>query len=122
MQVPLGVHLKNENVLSEMIDIVDELHKYIPKTSTNQTFIHCAEGGNIAPITLQIDHFNHILVGGDQLTVARIRGSQGILSNAENGGERGEGIIPVIEDWHTKMCYMKVRATCILVSVFLQCM
>eukprot|EP00731_Ephydatia_muelleri_P034358 Em0056g17a len=47
-------------------------------------------------------------VGGDQLTVSRFHGSQGILHNCDNGGERGEGLIPVIEDWHTKMCYMKV--------------
>ena len=78
------MHLKNENVLNEMIDIVDELHKYIPKTSSTQTFNHCAEGGNIAAITLNIDHSNHILVGGDQLTVARIRGSQDILLNSDN--------------------------------------
>ena len=44
-----------------------------------------------------------------QLTVARIRASQGVQFNAENGEERLEGIIPVIEDWHAKMCYMKVR-------------
>ena len=45
-----------------------------------------------------------------QLTVARIRDNQGVQLNAENGeeAERLEGIVPVIEDWHAKMCYMKV--------------
>lgn len=107
-QVPLGVILKNENVLNEMIDIVDVLHKYIPKTTSTQTFNHCARDGRAKAITVNIDHFNHILVGGDQLTVSRFHGSQGILHNCDNGGERGEGLIPVIEDWHTKMCFMKV--------------
>ena len=45
-----------------------------------------------------------------QLTVARIRCSQGVQFNAENGEERQEGIIPVIEDWHAKMCCMKVNS------------
>ncbi|KAL5475126.1 hypothetical protein EMCRGX_G027185 [Ephydatia muelleri] len=75
--VPLGVLLKNENVLNDMVDILDELH-------------------------------NHIPLGGDQLTVARIRGSQRVEFNAENGDERLEGFFPVIEDWHTKMCFMEV--------------
>ena len=44
----------------------------------------------------------------DQLTIARIRGSQSILSNSDNGEERLEGFVPVIEDWHTKMCFMEV--------------
>ena len=51
-------------------------------------------------------HFHHILIGligGDQLTVARVRGSQDSRYNSNNGRRRLEGFIPVIEDWHTKM-------------------
>ena len=44
----------------------------------------------------------NISIGGDQLTVARIRGSQRVLFNSENGREHLEGFIPMIEDWHTK--------------------
>ena len=76
----IGVILKSENLLNEMVDIIDVLHKYIPKTTSTQTFHHCArrdESGKA--ITVNIDHFNHILVGGDQLTVSRFYGSQGIL-------------------------------------------
>eukprot|EP00731_Ephydatia_muelleri_P038275 Em0702g2a len=58
--VPLGVLLKNENVLKDMVDILDELH------------------------------------------------NQRVEFNAENGDERLEGFFPVIEDWHTKMCFMEV--------------
>ena len=100
--------MKNENVLNDMVDIVDELHKYIPKTTSVQTFQVNTEGGGSEVVTLNIDHFYHILIGGYQLTAARIRGGQGILSNSINGWERGEGLIPIIEDWHTKLCYMKV--------------
>ena len=38
--------------------------------------------------------FSKILLGGDQLTAARARGTQ--------------GLIPVIEDWHVRMSLMKV--------------
>lgn len=41
--------------------------------------------------------------------MTRIRGSQRVLCNSENGRERLEGFIPVIEDWHTKMCFMEVN-------------
>ena len=29
-QVPLGVYLKNENVLDEMVSIMEDLHAYVP--------------------------------------------------------------------------------------------
>ncbi|KAL5510365.1 hypothetical protein EMCRGX_G005898 [Ephydatia muelleri] len=106
--VPLGVLLKNENVLDDMVDILDALHKYVPKKTSIQSVDICEESGATRTMDLQIHHFHHILLGGDQLTVARVRGSQGIVSNSYNGSERIEGFIPVIEDWHTKMCYMQV--------------
>eukprot|EP00731_Ephydatia_muelleri_P025442 Em0017g525a len=62
--VPLGVILKNENILNDMVDILDVLHQYVPKTTTTQTYNTC----------------------GDQLTVARVRGSQDALLNSESGG------------------------------------
>ena len=68
-----------------------------------------------APGDVTINHFSHILLGGDQLTVARVRGSQGALLNSDSGIEHVEGFIPVIEDWHTKMCYMKVHSICLMV-------
>ena len=52
--------------------------------------------------------FNHILLGGDQLTVARIRGCHKVKGNVHNGRDYCAGIVPVVEDWHTKMCFMKV--------------
>lgn len=101
--------LKNENVLDDMVDILDALHKYVPKKTSIQSVDICEESGATRTMDLQIHHFHHILLGGDQLTVARVRGSQGIVSNSYNGSERIEGFIPVIEDWHTKMCYMQVH-------------
>ena len=42
------------------------------------------------------------------MTAARIRGSQRVRSNAERGKEKFKGFIPVVEDWHAKMCFMEV--------------
>ena len=41
--------------------------------------------------------------GGDQLTVARARGAQGQRENSNSGEKRLEGLVPVVEDWHTQM-------------------
>ena len=105
----MGVLLKNENVLNDMVDILDELHKYVPETTTMQTIDVCTEGGGTRAVDVHVHSFSHIPFGGDQLTVARIRGSQRVQFNSENGDERLEGFIPVIEDWHTKMCFMEVN-------------
>eukprot|EP00731_Ephydatia_muelleri_P020729 Em0013g456a len=91
-----------------MVDILDELHKYVPRTTTMQTIDVCTGGGGTTAVDIHVNTFSHIPLGGDQLTVARIRGSQRVEFNAENGDERLEGFFPVIEDWHTKMCFMEV--------------
>ncbi|KAL5515765.1 hypothetical protein EMCRGX_G000981 [Ephydatia muelleri] len=103
-----SVLLKNENVLNDMVDILDELHKYVPRTTTMQTIHVCTGGGGTTAVDIHVNTFSHIPLEGDQLTVARIRGSQRVEFNAENGDERLEGFFPVIEDWHTKMCFMEV--------------
>ena len=53
--------------------------------------------------------------GGDQLTAARIRGSQRIRSNSDSDLERLEGFTAVIEDWHAKVTFLGVSNynTCI---------
>ena len=61
------------------------------------------------PDITEIDHFHHILFGGDQLTCARARGAQRIRQNAVTVQSRLEGFVPVIEDWHTKACLLEVR-------------
>ena len=97
--------MKNENKLDEMVDILDELHKYVPSLRTMQRFEYSGDGeAEVAEI--DVDHFCHIPFGGDQLTVARIQGCQNIrCKNADNGRMRLDAFIPVLEDWHTKMCF-----------------
>ena len=104
----IGVILKNENVLSEMVEILDELHKYVPTKQTTQEFEVVHGKDDVEHLSLKVDHFHHLLLRGDQLTVARVRGCQRIRNNSESGSACLEGFVPVVEDWHTKMCYLKV--------------
>ena len=62
------------------------------------------------PVTVQLDYFHAILLGGDQMTCARVRGGQRIRENSESGKARLEGLVPAIEDWHAKVCFMQVRS------------
>ena len=93
-----------------MVEILDSIHEYVPTKRTPQEFDIPNEDENdgIEHISVPVDHFYHILLGGDQLTVARIRGAQSIRNNSENGQSCLGGFIPVAEDWHAKMCYLKV--------------
>ncbi len=60
--------------------------------------------------TIKFDnsHFFPILFGGDQMTVARIRVVQLLRDTEVKRADRFEGIIPVVEDWHTRMIIMNV--------------
>ena len=104
LQVSLGIHLRNENKTDEMAEIMEHLQQYVPSKRTTESFVMPGS----EEISLQIDHFGHILFGGDQLTVARARGAQRIMSNSHNGFDRLEGLVPVVEDWHAKVTFMKV--------------
>lgn len=65
--------------------------------------------------------FHHVLLGGDQLTVQRATGSKKERNNEDRGIDRLEGLIPVVEDWHTKVVVLKVITihTIFLISLIL---
>ena len=48
------------------------------------------------------------LLGGDQLTVVRIRSTQALRDTLDSATERYEGLIPVIEDWHARVILLQV--------------
>ena len=52
--------------------------------------------------------FHMVLFGGDQLTVARARGSQMDRVCSDNNVEKLCSLIPVLEDWHTKIVILLV--------------
>ena len=61
-------------------------------------------------ISIDNTQFFSILFGGDQLTVARMRGTQALRDTHETPTDRFEGLTPVVEDWHARMAIMKVNA------------
>ena len=52
--------------------------------------------------------FHPILVGGDQLKAARGRGAKKAKVHTVSPTSRLEGLIPVAEDWHTKVTLLEV--------------
>ena len=70
------------------------------------------EGSLVLPNGSAIDfddsRFFPVLFGGDQLTVARMRGVQAIRDTHSKNAERYDGLVPVVEDWHARMNFMKV--------------
>ena len=97
--------MKNENKLDEMVAIMETLQHYIPRIRQST---HLNVPGSDEQETVHNDFFCSILFGGDQLTVARAIGAQRIRANSEDGTARLEGLIPVVEDWHAKVCLLGV--------------
>ena len=58
------------------------------------------------------DQFYKILVGGDQLTAARARSSKKHMINANTPQVRLEGLVPMVEDWHSKACFARGKLYC----------
>lgn len=105
MQVPLGIIPKNEVSYEGMVAIMEELHQYVPTTTSVMEIERPDHGGNVEVV---VDNFHYILMGGDQLSVARSRGSQRIRGNSCRPRDRLEGLVPVCEDWHSKGCFINV--------------
>ncbi len=87
-----------------MVDAMRLLHEYVPTLTTKETM----EIPDEEVFEVEVDHFHHILFGGDQLTVARGRGAQQIRANSETKTEQLRGLVPVVEDWHARVTLMSV--------------
>ncbi len=88
-----------------MISILGSLHEYVPTLTSPYT---TEVPGSSETVEYPVDSFHYVLLGGDQLTAKRARGSQGIRSNSERGKERLEGLLPIVEDWHAKVVLLGV--------------
>lgn len=74
-----------------MVTIMENLHQYVPKeVITTSESVPGAEAEN------------------DEAQVARARGTQRIRANSQHGAGRLEGLFPVVEDWHAKVCLLEV--------------
>ena len=93
-QIPLGVIPKNENSREGMIDIMENLHAYVP----------------IAPSSGDVEekHLKKVLFGGDQLTVARARTAQHTRINSDSHSNALHGLVPFAADWHAEFNLMEV--------------
>lgn len=92
----------------DMIDILDHCQTYVPvKDVTREVYVPGREA-----VQLDDQECYTILLGGDQLSVARARGAQKIRSNSATKRDRLDGLLPVAEDWHAKLCLLEVSVQC----------
>lgn len=105
VQVPLGILPKNENTSSEMVDILSHLHRYVPMVEYTEDAVVPSTDITV-PVSKASVH--PILIGGDQLTAARARSALKAKANEDKPSLRLEGLIPVAEDWHTKVILLEV--------------
>lgn len=108
--MPLGIIKKNETMYKDMIDILDHHHKYVPSKVAKVPYCgdEQEELSEDAAVSIILTIFHKILFGGDQLTVARARGSQLDRVTSDTGANQLQGIIPVFEDWHVELLLLQV--------------
>ena len=96
--------MHNENIIDEMCKILEKTHKYVPTVVKQQTL----ELPNGETLVRDCTEMWQVLLGGDQLTVARCRGAGAIRASHLTSLDRFEGLLPVVEDWHSRMTLLKV--------------
>ena len=99
------MYLKDENKLDEMVDILHELHRYVPAKSETKK-VPIPDGTEVWPLS-EIA-FHRLLFGSDQLTVKHARAGVRIRNNSTNSADRLEGLLPVAKDWHAKVVFLEV--------------
>lgn len=102
LNVVMQVAPKDENITGEMIEIMKLFIKeYVPAINK--------EIGVSIPSTNESMTIKHkILFGGDQLTVACARSAIKQVQNSDTDSEKILGLLPVVEDWHTKQMLLMV--------------
>ena len=93
---------KNETRYEDMVEILEEYKAYIPSKS-----VTLQEPIPDSDITEDREYVKTLL-GGDYLSVAHARGAQHIRRTAEMEKYRLDGMLPVAEDWHAKVCLLEV--------------
>ena len=95
--------LKNENKLNQMANIIESLSRYVPVHESTVS-------ADIQGSSFNIDDSKlvNVLLFGDQLTVARVRGAMQLRDDDNTHLNRLEGFVPAIADWHARMCLLQV--------------
>lgn len=99
-----------------MAEILEELHKYVPTKAYEVTTNLIDEGEELVHTEY---NFHQIVCTGDQLTVARHRTANAMRHHSEDELERLEGLIPSVEDWHTKQLLVKIKLFSNFVALFM---
>lgn len=102
--MPLGVLPENEIYHEGMIAIAEHAHKYVPVKQVKRVLSVPGEEN----IQIEDEDYWSTLFGGDLLSVVRTRGVQRIRSNSDTRKGKLDGLLPVAEDWHEKLCFMEV--------------
>ncbi len=89
-----------------MDDVLSHISDYVPTVPSSKEMT--LSNGEIIEEDQSVMH--SILLGGDQMTAARVRAAKDAKANAQTSYQRYEGIVPVLEDWHTKGNFMKVSS------------
>lgn len=92
----------------DMIKCLEDIQVYVPSKEVEREVTIPNKTGPDTIMKIRDQQHMMTLVGGDQVTVARIRGAQRIRGNSETSQQRLDGILPVPEDWHAKMCFLEV--------------
>lgn len=80
-----------------------DFHHYVPtKRLTNQVTINGLDRTEVN------EQLYPLALGGDQLSVARYRGSKVIRRISTTPSKRLEGLFATVEDWHTQVVLLKV--------------
>lgn len=89
-----------------MEEILTHLHQYVPQ-------IQCEKDVTVPVINATVKvtegRTHGILLGGDQLSQARARSALKSKANSQAPQKKLEGLIPTIEDWHTKLTLFEVN-------------
>ena len=83
------------------------IYSHVP-TVHGEAEVECPSTGEFLH-TEVVDH-HKILLGGDLLTSFRVRGVQRLMRYSDNVDLQCSGLIPISEDWHTKMNLLEVNS------------
>ena len=111
----LGIYLHSERSYDEFLQILDKLEKYFFSLCKPHLMLQCRYIPKkiVEHDGLMREVHHQVLLGGDQMTAGRARGSKMIRMNSSNESKLLNGLLPVSEDWHTKVILLEVYSyTC----------
>ena len=91
----MGVIPKNEMKYDDMIAIMEHGHQYVPVKTHH---IEIDLPGLNDKLSMEVTEQHRIIMGGDQLTAKRGRGSQRIRCNSITPSEQISGLVPTSDD------------------------